>query len=90
MSPKLAALALADLALAIVVLVATESTIGTVIGLVLLAAGVVVAGIAIVRRPVPSAEEGLRRAVADAEREQATSKTIKDRTEDGGFLTGGQ
>lgn len=90
MSPKLAALALVDLALAAVVLLATDSTVGTVIGLVLVASGLAVAGLAVVRRPVPSAEQGLRRAVADAEREQATSKATKDRTEDGGFLTGGQ
>ena len=93
MSLKLTALALVDLALAGVLLAATDSTAGTVTGLVLLVAGV--AGVAVgviglVRRPRASAEQGLRRADADAARDQATSKATKDRVEDGGYQTGGQ
>jgi hypothetical protein len=90
MSLKLTALALVDLALAGVLLAATDSTAGTVTGLVLLVAGVAVGVIGLVRRPRASAEQGLRRADADAARDQATSKATKDRVEDGGYQTGGQ
>lgn len=84
MSPKLALLGLLDLAIGVVLLVATDTTLGTVAGWVLVVTGaaVVTATMLRGRSGEPSPDAGLRRAAADEQRQQGATDAEAENAED--------
>lgn len=87
MRPTLATLGLLDVVIGVALLVTSETVVGTVAGVVLLVTGVIVVAVAVLRGP-PSADDGLKQAAAEAQREATSNEAAKGRVEEGGPPTG--